>query len=116
MNPTIVATGFRSMPVAFDNMNSAEEQISQLLPPAFGMNRPITGIANIYRLYRMNALTEDNRSVENIEAFSDDEAIGRALDQAGDYRIELWDGERKLVAISGRNGLGELTICAPTDT
>lgn len=104
------------MPVAFDNMNSAEEQISQLLPPAFGMNRPITGIANIYRLYRMNALTEDNRSVENIEAFSDDEAIGRALDQAGDYRIELWDGERKLVAISGRNGLGELTICAPTDT
>jgi hypothetical protein len=102
--------------VAFDNINSAERQIFGAASAGLGLNRAMAGASKIYRLYRMNALTGDIRSVENIEAFSDDEAIGRALDEAGDYRIELWDGERKLVAISGRNGPGELTISAPTDS
>ena len=63
-----------------------------------------------YRLYRMNALSGQIQSVEKMAAFSDDEAIGRALEQAGDERIELWRGNRRLAAISGGDGAGELTI------
>lgn len=70
-------------------------------------------IADTYRLYRMNALTGAIQSFENITAYSDDEAIARALDEAGDYRIELWHDRRKVAAISGRNGPGELTIAPP---
>lgn len=63
-----------------------------------------------YRLYRMNALTGAVLSFEDFSAFHDDEAIARALDAAGDQRIEVWQDGRKLVAISGRNGPAELTI------
>jgi hypothetical protein len=63
-----------------------------------------------YRLYRMNALTGAVRSVEDFSAYHDDEAIARALDAAGDQRIELWQDGRKLAAISGRNGPAELHI------
>jgi hypothetical protein len=63
-----------------------------------------------YRLYRMNALTGDIRNHEEFAAWSDDEAIGRALDAAGDYRVELWREGRKLVAISGDGVPSELTI------
>lgn len=63
-----------------------------------------------YRLYRMNALTGAVLCFEDFAAFHDDEAIARALDAAGDQRIELWESGRKLVAISGRNGPPELTI------
>jgi len=63
-----------------------------------------------YRLYRMNALTGAVLSFEDFSAFHDDEAVARALDAAGDQRIELWQDGRKLVAISGRNGPAELTI------
>ena len=64
----------------------------------------------LYRLYRMNALTGAVLAVEDFSAFHDDEAIARALDAAGDRRIELWQGRRKLAAISGRNGASELMI------
>lgn len=66
--------------------------------------------AHFYRLYRMNALTGAIQSVEEFNAFHDDEAIGRALDATGDHRIELWQGSRKLAAISGRNGPAELSF------
>lgn len=68
-----------------------------------------------YRMFRMNALTGDIRSSEQFEAWSDNEAIGRALDEAGPYRIELWRDGRKLAAISGTGGPAELTI-APADS
>jgi hypothetical protein len=58
----------------------------------------------------MNALTGAVLAVEDFFAFHDDEAIARALDAAGDRRIELWQGGRKLAAISGRNGASELMI------
>jgi hypothetical protein len=78
-------------------------------------DRLMTNAARTYRLYRMNALTGDIRSFEDFDAFTDDEAIGRAIDEAGDYRIELWRDDRKVVAISGRNGPGELTFAPPAD-
>lgn len=36
--------------------------------------------AVFYRMFHMNALTGDIRSLEDFEAWSDDEAIGHALD------------------------------------
>ncbi|HEY0315981.1 MAG TPA: hypothetical protein VGC28_06920 [Sphingomonas sp.] len=63
----------------------------------------------------MNALTGDIRGFEDITAYNDDEAIGRALEEAGDYRIELWHEGRKVMAVSGRNGPGELTIAPPAE-
>jgi hypothetical protein len=60
----------------------------------------------------MNTLTGDIRSHEEFPAWSDDEAIGRALDAAGDHRVELWRAGRKLVAISGSGGPSELTIAS----
>lgn len=71
---------------------------------------PVSDGTFSYRLYRMNALTGAVATFEDITAFHDDEAIARALDAAGDQRIELWQGGRKLVAISGRNGPAELTF------
>ena len=63
-----------------------------------------------YRLFRMNALTGAPRDVEEFSAWSDDEAIGRALNAAGEHRIELWRDGCKLAAISGRNGPVEFRI------
>jgi len=71
--------------------------------------------ALLYRMFRMNALTGDIRSHEDFEAWSDDQAIGRALEAAGPYRIELWREGRKLAAISGTGGPGELTIAPTTE-
>lgn len=68
-----------------------------------------------YRLFHMNALTGAIRSLEEFTAWSDDEAIGRALDAAGDHRVELWHGNRKLAAISGRNGPAELSFAPAND-
>jgi hypothetical protein len=76
---------------------------------------PMTDDGRTYRLYRMNALTGAIRDFEDFSAYTDDEAIGRAIDEAGDYRIELWHGDRKVAAISGKNGPSELTIAPPTD-
>ena len=70
-------------------------------------------VAPTYRLYRMNALTGAILEREEFEAFSDDQAIERALAEAGERRIELWCGNRKVLAVSGRGGPGELTIAPP---
>jgi hypothetical protein len=63
----------------------------------------------------MNALTGAILSFEDYEAFSDDQAIERALAEAGERRIELWSGSRKLLAVSGSGGPGELTIARPPE-
>jgi hypothetical protein len=63
----------------------------------------------------MNALTGAILGHEGFEAFSDDQAIERALLETGDRRIELWCGDRKVLAVSGRNGPGELTIAPPPE-
>lgn len=76
---------------------------------------PMSDSAHDYRLFRMNALTGDIKSLEDFTAWNDDQAIARALEEAGDYRIELWRDGRKLAAISGRNGPGELTIVSAND-
>jgi hypothetical protein len=75
----------------------------------------MSNAAHDYRLFRMNALTGDIKSLEDFTAWTDDEAIARALEEVGDYRVELWRGNRKLAAISGRNGPGELTIAPAND-
>ena len=66
-----------------------------------------------YRLFRMNPLTGDIIRIDNLSAWSDDDAIAKALDAAGDQRIELWRDGRKLAAISGRVGPAELSIAPP---
>jgi hypothetical protein len=71
--------------------------------------------ASSYRLFRMNALTGDIIRIDELSAWSDDDAIGKALEEAGDHRIELWRDGRKLAAISGRNGPAELTIAPAND-
>jgi hypothetical protein len=71
---------------------------------------PVSENPPTYRLFRMNALTGAPRHVEEFTAWSDDEAIGRALEAAGEDRIELWRDGAKLAAISGRNGPVELRI------
>lgn len=68
-----------------------------------------------YRLFRMNALTGDIIRIDDLSAWSDDDAIAKALEAAGDQRIELWRDGRKLVAISGRNGPAELMIAPAND-
>ena len=70
-------------------------------------------MTNTYRLYRMNALTGAILDYDEFEAFSDDQAIDAALPQAGSRRIELWCGSRKVLAVSGRGGPGELSFGAP---
>jgi hypothetical protein len=70
-------------------------------------------IAPTYRLYRMNALTGAILDHDEFTAFSDDRAIERALAEAGERRIELWCSGRKILAVSGRGGPGELTIAPP---
>jgi len=70
-------------------------------------------VTDIYRLYRMNALTGSIIDYEDFEAFSDDQAIETALPQAGGRRIELWCGSRKVLAISGSGAPGELSFGAP---
>ncbi|WBO22923.1 hypothetical protein [Sphingomonas abietis] len=72
-------------------------------------------MTDTYRLYRMNALTGAILDVEDFQSFSDDQAIERALADAGERRIELWCGSRKLLAISGRGGPSELTIARPPE-
>jgi hypothetical protein len=64
----------------------------------------------LYRLYRMNALTGAILSYEEFEAFSDDQAIERALAEAGERRIELWCNQRKILAVSGRGAPAELSF------
>ena len=66
-----------------------------------------------YRLYRLNAFSGEIQSVEELDAYFDDQAIGRALEEAGDDRTELCRGDRKLVAVSGGNGPSELRIAPP---
>jgi len=61
----------------------------------------------------MNALTGAILDYDEFEAFSDDQAIGTALPQAGGRRIELWCGNRKILAVSGRGGPGELSFGSP---
>ncbi len=73
------------------------------------------GAASAYRLYRMNALTGAILGFEDFEGYSDDQAIERVLGEAGERRIELWCGRRKVLAVSGRGGPGELTIGSPPD-
>ena len=73
------------------------------------------GAASAYRLYRMNALTGAILGFEDFEGYSDDQAIERVLGEAGERRIELWCGQRKVLAVSGRGGPGELTIGSPPD-
>lgn len=68
-----------------------------------------------YRLYRLEALSGEIRSVENLTAFSDGEATGQALAEASDDRIELGREGRKLAAISGSNGPAELAIAPPEE-
>ena len=63
----------------------------------------------------MDAVTGTIRRYEDFTAYTDDEAIGRALQEAGDDRIELWLDGRKVVAISGRAGPPELTITPPPE-
>jgi hypothetical protein len=63
----------------------------------------------------MNALSGAIDSFEDFSAWSDDEAIGRALDAAGDHRVELWHDGRKLAAISGGDGPTEFRIAAQAD-
>jgi hypothetical protein len=70
----------------------------------------VTHSADSYRLYRMNALTGAIVDFEDFVAWSDDEAIATALPQAGSRRIELWCGQRKILAVSGRGGPGELSF------
>ena len=70
-------------------------------------------MTNTYRLYRMNALTGAILDYDEFEAFSDDQAIDAALPQAGSRRIELWCGSRKVLAVSGRGGPGELSFGVP---
>ena len=70
----------------------------------------MTQAADHYRLYRMNALTGAIVDFEDFAAWSDDEAIAAALPQAGSRRIELWCGRRKVLAVSGRGGPGELSF------
>jgi hypothetical protein len=70
----------------------------------------VTHSADSYRLYRMNALTGAIVDFEDFAAWSDDEAIATALPQAGSRRIELWCGPRKILAVSGRGGPGELSF------
>ena len=74
-----------------------------------------SGSASAYRLYRMNALTGAILGFEDFEGYSDDQAIERVLGEAGERRIELWCGQRKVLAVSGRGGPGELTIGSPPD-
>lgn len=74
-----------------------------------------SGAASAYRLYRMNALTGAILEFEDFEGYSDDQAIERVLGEAGERRIELWCGQRKVLAVSGRGGPGELTIGSPPD-
>ncbi len=74
-----------------------------------------SGAAFAYRLYRMNALTGAILGFEDFEGYSDDQAIERALEEAGERRIELWCGQRKVLAVSGSGGPGELTIGSPPD-
>lgn len=68
-----------------------------------------------YRLFRMNPLTGDIIRIDDLSAWSDDDAIAKALDAAGEQRIELWRDGRKLVAISGRNGVPEFRIAPASD-
>ncbi|WP_454883439.1 hypothetical protein [Sphingomonas oryzagri] len=68
-----------------------------------------------YRLFRMNALTGDIIRIDEVSAWSDDDAIAKALEAAGDQRIELWRDGRKLAAISGRFGPPELHIAPAGD-
>ena len=75
----------------------------------------MTNASQTYRLYRLDPLSGEIRSVEDVTAFSDDEAIGHALEQAHAGRIELWHEGRKLAAISGGDGPTELTIAPPED-
>ena len=63
----------------------------------------------------MDAVTGIIRRYDDFTAYTDDEAIGRALQEAGDDRIELWLDGRKVVAISGREGPPELTITPPPE-
>jgi hypothetical protein len=65
---------------------------------------------DIYRLYRMNALTGAILSFEEFEAFSEDHAIERALAEAGERRIELWRGPRKILAVSGVGAPAEFSF------
>jgi hypothetical protein len=74
-----------------------------------------SGAASAYRLYRMNALTGAILGFEDFEGYSDDQAIERVLGEAGERRIELWCGQRKVLAVSGRGGPGELTIGSPPE-
>lgn len=75
----------------------------------------MTDTAEAYRLFRMNALTGAIVRIEDLPAWSDDDAIGKALEAAGDYRIELWRDGRKLLAVSGRGGPAELMIAPAND-
>jgi len=70
-------------------------------------------VTDTYRLYRMNSLTGAILGYDEFEAFSDDQAIDTALPQAGSRRIELWCGSRKVLAVSGRGGPGELSFGPP---
>ena len=63
----------------------------------------------------MDGPTGKIQSLEDFEADNDDEAIGRALGEAGEQRIELWRGRRKIVAISGNHEPAELTIAPPAE-
>jgi microsomal dipeptidase-like Zn-dependent dipeptidase len=65
---------------------------------------------DLYRLYRMNALTGAILSFEEFEAFSEDHAIERALAEAGERRIELWHNQRKIFAVSGVGAPAELSF------
>jgi hypothetical protein len=67
-------------------------------------------VTDTYRLYRMNALTGSIIDYDEFQAFSDDQAIEAALPQSGARRIELWCGSRKVLAVSGRGGPGELSF------
>jgi hypothetical protein len=70
----------------------------------------VSTAAATYRLFRMHDLTGAIRNLEEFTAWSDDEAIGRALDAAGELRVELWRDGNKLVSISGANGPTEFRI------
>jgi len=75
----------------------------------------VTDTEQSYRLFRMNPLTGDIIRIDDVSAWSDDDAIAKALDAAGDQRIELWRDGRKLAAISGRFGPPELHIAPGGD-
>ena len=63
----------------------------------------------------MDAPTGEIRSHADFEADNDDEAITRALRDAGEQRIELWHNGRNIAAISGKDEPAELMIAPPAE-